>query len=362
MGEWSAPIRRRSPALLTAAFLTLATVAYSLHLLIFLRSRGAAASWLPELAEAAVHWIAWLILVPAVLAVARAVPVSGRPSAIAIHLLSSATLSSVQVGVRSALDRTLIHGQRTLEALKDGYVAMFGRTFVAGLLTYWAFVVGREALLRYRDQKEAAAVRDRQLAEAQLRALQNQMQPHFLFNALNGISSLMHEDVEAANRMLLELSTLLRAFLDENGSSETTVEREEELLRNYVAVEQARLGPRLRFTTNVNPAVRHALVPRLILQPLVENSIRHGVSPRREGGSVHVVIYGEGGELRIAVCDDGRGLPERWSESGIGLRNCRSRLEQLYGSRHRFELRNEESGGVTARIGIPLRFARSRHD
>ena len=360
MGESPAPVSHRSPALLTAAFLTLATLAYSLHLLIFLRSRGAAASWLPEVAEAAVHWMAWLVLVPAVLAVARAVPVTGRLSAIAIHLLGSAAFSSAQVAIRSALDRTLIHGQRTLEALKDGYIAMFGRTFVGGLLTYWAFVVGRQALLRYRDQKEAAAIRNRQLAEAQLRALQNQIQPHFLFNALNGISSLMHEDVEAANRMLLELSALLRAFLAENGSLETTVESEEELLRNYVAVEQARLGPRLRFSMKVDAAVRHAFVPRLILQPLVENSIRHGVSPRREGGSVHVVICSEGGELRIAVCDDGRGLPERWSESGIGLRNCRSRLEQLYGSRHHFELCNAESGGVTARIDIPLRFAAER--
>jgi two-component system LytT family sensor kinase len=351
--------RRRLQAVGAAVF-ALATIGYGLHLFVFLRSRGADTTLARELAESFVHWAAWLAFFPLVLALARRVPVTSHPSSWAIHLAAAPAFSCAQIALRSAADQTLIHGRWSVADLREGFIATFGRTFLGGVVTYGAFILARETALRYRDQKAEAAVRERLLAETQLVALQNQLHPHFLFNTLNSIASLMHEDVEAANRMLVDLSTLLRALLDENGAPETTVERELALLGTYVAIEQARLADRLRFRVESDPAVSRALLPSLILQPLVENSIRHGITPLREGGSVEVTIRAAGERLCISIRDNGRGLPARWSESGIGIRNCRARLERLYGASHRFELSNAETGGAVVRIEIPLRFPEVR--
>jgi two-component system LytT family sensor kinase len=353
------PDRRRLQALGAAVF-SLATIGYGLHLFVFLRSRGVNTTVVRELAESFVHWAAWLALFPLILALARRVPVTSRPSSWAIHLVAAPAFSCAQIALRSAADQTLIHGRWSVAALQDGFVATFGRTFLGGVVTYGAFILARETALRYRDQKAEAAVRERLLAETQLMALQNQLHPHFLFNTLNSIASLMHENVDAANRMLVDLSTLLRALLEENGTAETTVERELALLDSYVAIEQARLADRLRFRVDSDPAVSQALLPNLILQPLVENSIRHGITPLREGGCIDVTIRARGERLCISIRDTGHGLPARWSESGIGIRNCRTRLERLYGTSHRFELTNAKTGGAVVGIEIPLRIAQVR--
>lgn len=345
----------RSTLLPAAAALVFVTLAYSLHLFVFLRLRGAETTWIHELGESAVHWAAWLVLAPAVLALARRVRLTPRPAAIAAHAIGGAAVVLLQILIRATLDQTLLHGQWTVAAVEDGFVATFGRTFFGGLATYGAFVIGRETLIRIREQREEAAVRERELAVAQLAVLQNQLEPHFLFNALNGVSSLMHQDVAAANRMLLHLSSLLRALLEENGSPEITVARESELLRDYVAVEEARLAERLRFEISIEPAVQQALIPRLLLQPLVENSIRHAISPRREGGSVAVIVRASGSRLRISVRDDGPGLAAVSPAQGIGLRNTRARLERLYGDDHRFAI--DGTHGTAIEIEIPLRLA-----
>ena len=346
--------RFREQALLGFILFAFATVVYSVHLLIFHRLHGSADSWLTELTESAVHWAAWLVVLPAILWTARRVPLRLEVFALSSHAVASIAVTIVQIAIRAAMDQTLIHHERTLAALEDGFVATFARTFFGGLISYWGFIIVRAAILHERDQREAAAIRDRQLAIAQLAVLQNQLQPHFLFNALNGIASLMHQDVPAANRMLLRLSSLLRALLDENGAPEISLAREQELLCDYVAVEQARLAERLRFRLEIAPEMRRAVLPRLLLQPLVENAIRHGISPRREGGAVDVMVAPAGAQLRIEVRNDGR-LGPADSGSGVGLRNCRSRLEQLYGNNYTFRLDEDGAGRVCATVELPLR-------
>ncbi|MBV8520239.1 MAG: histidine kinase [Acidobacteria bacterium] len=354
------PRRRGGPsATLIATIFAAATVLYAVHLVVFLHSRGDRAPWLTELAESTAHWAPWLLLLAPVFALAQRFRL-GRASSYAVHVPAAVAVALIQIVVRATLDQPLIHGQWTLAAVAEGISSLIGRTFFANVITYFALVIVHEVTVRERAQREAAAERERQLGEARLLALQNQMQPHFLFNALNGISALMHQDVDAAHRMLLGLANLLRAFLDDSGAAETTVAREEELLRDYLAVEQARLGERLRVDIDIDAVVRRALVPRFILQPLVENAIRHGIAAARGGGSVHVSVAPHGERLAIRVEDDGRGLRDEPRRGGIGIRNTVARLEHLYGDAYAFELRNREPSGVVARIEVPLHFAKER--
>ena len=193
-----------------------------------------------------------------------------------------------------------------------------------------------------------------QLADARLQTLRTQLQPHFLFNALNTISVLMHEDVDAADRILLQLSALLRRSLDSTEAHEVTLGEEIGFLENYLAIEQARFGARLNYRIHAPDDVRDARVPNLILHPLVENALRHGLATRAGPGRVDVAAARHGDVLRLRVVDDGRALPAEMTER-VGLANTRARLRLLYGERHRFELRNSEAGGVIAEIELPWR-------
>lgn len=210
-----------------------------------------------------------------------------------------------------------------------------------------------------------AAARDRErmeakLAEAQLQSLRLQLHPHFLFNTLNIITALISSDPPAAERTVSELSELLRLTLRNAREQEVPLERELEMLEPYVAIQQIRFRDRLSVSIDVEPEVRRALVPYLVLQPLVENAIRHGVGPRASAGRVDVVARQVDGTLHLVVTDDGvgvaggRGAPSR---EGVGLRNTRDRLHHLYGSRHRFTAEGGVAGGFTVHIELPLRFA-----
>ena len=186
-----------------------------------------------------------------------------------------------------------------------------------------------------------------------------QLHPHFLFNALHTISELIHRDPHAADRMVARLGDLLRLALEREAAQEVPLRQELEFLQKYLEIERTRFHDRLTVEVNVEPQVLDARVPSMILQPLVENAIKHGVTPRPEAGRVEVSAERDGRVLRIAVRDDGVGLPEGWQSGGlregIGLRNTRRRLEQLYDGQQRFELRNRAGGGVEALLAIPFR-------
>ena len=222
------------------------------------------------------------------------------------------------------------------------------------VLTCWMlFAVrhGIEYYRRYRVRELAASRLQAKLAVAQLEVLKMQLQPHFLFNTLHAITALMYRDVEGADRMVTRLSDFLRLTLDSAGVQEVTLKREMEYLDKYLEIEQVRFGERLEVRRTVEPGTLDLLVPNLVLQPLVENAVRHGIAPRASGGRIDVIARESAGKLAIEVCDDGPGAAE--IREGVGISNTRARLEQLYGPAARLDLANAPGGGFRARLDIP---------
>jgi two-component system LytT family sensor kinase len=223
----------------------------------------------------------------------------------------------------------------------------------ATIVGIWHAIDYYQRLAERERQASELAVR---LAQARLQALRMQLHPHFLFNTLNGIAALNYEDPKAANRMLSRLSELLRMTLDEDGAQEVSLRKEVEFCRRYLELEEIRLGERLTVSLEIAPEALDAKVPSLLLQPLVENAIEHGIAPFAAPGRLSISAQKANGRLRLTVRDSGPGLsaiqpsgPPR----GIGLSNTRARLVQLYGDNHTFELRNTEEGGLEVHITLP---------
>jgi len=211
---------------------------------------------------------------------------------------------------------------------------------------------------RYREGELRASRLQTQLTQAQLEALKMQLQPHFLFNTLHSISALLHRDPDAADRMIARLGDFLRLTLENSGAQEVSLQKELEFLTCYLEIERVRFQDRLTTSIEVEPAALDAPVPNLILQPIVENALRHGIAQTRGPGRVEISAKRENGSLRIRVRDNGPGLaaitrPDDGLREGLGLSNTRARLEQLYGEAHRFELANDPHGGLTVTLEIP---------
>ena len=224
------------------------------------------------------------------------------------------------------------------------------------LMTY-LFLIGIAHALEYRRESERRALDsarlETRLIEAQLQSLQRQLQPHFLFNTMNAISGLMHIDVEAADRMMDRLGGLLRMALESSQVQEVPLKDELEMLQKYVDIEQVRFGPRLQVTVCIEPDALDAMVPNFLLQPLVENAVRHGVAPHMRQGRVHVEGRREGDRLVLSVTDSGDGVPPSHlteMNQGVGLTNTGARLEHLYGARHVFAFSNDHGFRVTIEI------------
>jgi LytS/YehU family sensor histidine kinase len=198
-----------------------------------------------------------------------------------------------------------------------------------------------------------------QLAQAQVQSLKLQLHPHFLFNTLNTITALIGQDPQGAERMVSGLSDLLRLSLRNASDQEVPLDRELEILEHYLNIQQIRFADRLSVRYDIDPQVRQAMVPNLLLQPLVENAIRHGIAPRAAPGTIVVAAHRVDDQLRILVEDDGVGPGGSTSGEGIGLRNTRARLERLYGPQHRLELTGGRDGGFAVRIEMPFRAAQA---
>jgi two-component system, LytTR family, sensor kinase len=238
------------------------------------------------------------------------------------------------------------------------FVDLFIKSFHPNLWIYWVILAVSHALEYYRKLSERelqTAELEKSLTQAKLRALQAQLNPHFLFNTLHTISALMHIDVEKADRMVAKLSDLLRYALDNTDDHEVALRDELNFLRRYLEIEQTRFGDRLTVTVDTPENTLNAQVPNLVLQPIVENAIRHGIEPHAKPGKIHLSARRENGELVLEVTDNGKGIPAHNRREGIGTSNTRLRLEQLYGNNHRFELTNRDEGGLLARIVIPFR-------
>jgi len=309
------------------------------------------------------YWYSWACLTPAVLWLARVFPFERDTwkSAFAVHLpgVFVATTAHIALTVASQMVIVWVAGQEQrswrLEAQR-----MFFNNFDWEMMTYWT-IVGLSHALRYHSEAQDRALRTSQLethlVEAQLQALQRQLQPHFLFNTLNTISALMHRDVDAADNMIAKLSDLLRISLQNVGVQEVPLKQELDFLAKYLEIEQTRFRDRLNVVFDVQPDTLDALVPNLVLQPLVENSIKHGIGPKPSPGTIVIRSQRTGSLIELEVRDNGVGLSAaRLTDfnRGVGLTNTRSRLQHLYGSSHRFEFRQPSGGGLSVVIAIPL--------
>lgn len=226
-------------------------------------------------------------------------------------------------------------------------------------LIYGAVLAGSFALTfydRYRTREVQLSQLEAQLTQAQLTALKMQLHPHFLFNTLHTIGILNHTNVEEANRVLVLLSDLLRLTLDATGQQEVPLKDELDFLERYIEIERARFPDRLQVEMDISSETLDAYVPNLILQPLVENAIRHGISKMTTAGRIRVQASHSNGQLMLAVIDNGPGMPsgDALPEEGVGLQNVQARLAQMYGSHHHFALQEAETGGVQVSVHFPF--------
>jgi LytS/YehU family sensor histidine kinase len=216
-----------------------------------------------------------------------------------------------------------------------------------------------ESQKRIRREEQQTIELRVELANAQLQALKMQLHPHFLFNTLNSISELMHHDLRAADEMIIRLSDFLRLTLDPAVTQEVTLEKELEFLNHYLEIEQVRFKDRLSVDMNIDPKTMQARVPYLVLQPLVENAIRHGIAPHSSVGKLVIESSRNNGMLRLEITDNGPGLPqgtkpESCFKKGLGLSNTRARLEKLYGTDFRLDLTSQETSGLTVTLELPF--------
>lgn len=235
--------------------------------------------------------------------------------------------------------------------------ALLRTSFLSNLLTAWMIVGVAHALLfarRERLRQQQHAELQSQLSQARFEALSARLDPHFLFNALHSISEVMHRDVAAADRMVVGLGGLLRQSIDGGSSQQSTLGEQVELIEDYLGIEQVRLGPRLHYSLDVDSSLCSAMVPPLLLQPLVENAIRHAIAVRTTPGSIQVTAKSHGKRLLIEVCDDGSGEATATPGHGVGLASMRARLQCLYGDDFRFEMQTSPGSGTRVLIDLPL--------
>jgi signal transduction histidine kinase len=277
---------------------------------------------------------------------------------LAVHVVAALVCGCV-VACLSALTAELIRRELPRPSITLNVLILF---FVAKLnnniFFYGAILAIGNSLNYYRQFREReliSAQLESKLAQTQLQVLKMQLQPHFLFNTLNAISALIHQDVELADRMIARLGDLLRATLDNASQQEVAFKNELDFIEPYLEIEKARLGTRLTVHLRIDPEVMDAQVPNLILQPLVENAIRHGIANRPGPGQIRIEAGRENGLLRLAIKDSGPGINGAPVAKGIGLANTRARLEKLYGSEHRLDLGNDPEGGFRVVITIPFR-------
>ena len=314
-------------------------------------------TWWRAMGVALADWYLWALLTPVVAWLARRFRIdrSRWIGSLAVHLPAS-VLFTVAKQAADVLSATAISG-----------VARGPFSFMkvhVSFLTYWAILgvtYSIEHYQKYRERELRAAHLETALARAQVQSLRMQLNPHFLFNTLNAVAALMREDVEAADVMIARLGDLLRVTLATADVHEVTLAREIELAQMYLDIQQARMGDRLTTRISSAPDVLEAAVPTLLLQPLVENAIRHGAAARPGPALIEVRASRSGDTLVIEVSDDGPGPPET-IRPGHGLQNTRTRLVAACGPSAHLELTRRPAGGALARVTMPIRLVAAAAD
>jgi two-component system, LytTR family, sensor kinase len=351
-------------ALLVAVVLTVLGVLFALPTL-------GTSEWHNEIRIYLAQFWVWGLLTPAIIAFDRRLPFSGRDlgKRVVVHLGVSLIFTEVYFYIFTAL--RVLMGIATWSSLAPS--AIFKPSVLGWQLWCWLIywvIAGAVQAYQYYERYMSSELRlerlEHNFAAARLNSLRMQLDPHFLFNALNTISSHVERDPKLTRRMIEHLGDLLRLSLETKDKQEIPLVEEMAFLEHYLAIQKIRFADQLRFEMQIDPEVRFALVPAFLIQPLVENAIRHGISRRAAGGTVIVKAAPVDGRLRVSVLDNGVGLPLDWSletSAGLGLSITRERIAGLHpNGASRFLIYNRETGGTAVEISLPLRANGNDHD
>ena len=354
------PYSSRKLFILIVSCATFLAVIYGARTLFASVARQQPIDWVRQFGFEFVYWYVWAALTPVVIWFARKFDPQRETTKtvlalIAFGLLIAPLQSVIEFSIAYSID--YLRGVPAADMLRRRQILLpaIGVETFGNFIIYALIVCGHYAYdyyQKYREREMRSVELEGRLAQAELQNLKMQLHPHFLFNTLHTISVLMMRDVNLANRMLIRLSDLLRITLDNTGSQMVPLKQELDFLRGYLEIEQTRFQDRLTVDIDVQPAALDAPVPNLILQPLVENAIRHGIATRPGAGTIQLRATTDGPVLRLQVRDDGPGLDGSFKK-GIGLTNTEARLRQLYGTQHSFDIRNSAAGGVEVTITIP---------
>lgn len=314
-------------------------------------------------------WLAWAPLTPAMVWLARRFSLIGSAwkSSVLVHLPAFLLLSVVHSAAGTVITLSVNPFDNmgaTPAAFWPRFLGRVQGSFGSDLLVYGGVIGICYALdyhRKYREREVAATRLEAQLAHAQLDSLRMQLHPHFLFNTLNGIVGLVRDNKNnAAVSMLVGLSDLLRHALEHSNRPEVELREELNFIKLYLNIQKTRFSDRLEIEYDIDPATTRAMVPNLILQPLTENALRHGIGRKAGAGVIGISSVAENGRLKLSVYDNGAGLPEDWQlngSSGIGLANTAARLQQHYNDDHQFDIRNRDGGGAEVVIVMPLKIS-----
>jgi two-component system LytT family sensor kinase len=326
-----------------------------------------AVTWMEAMTLGLMEWYWWAILTIPIFKLSTHLRFDRTHWArsLSVHIGAAVAVSVLHVALYNLAFRPLdVYFMQTeyplgMESWWDSYWLWLRSKFHVGMMAYAVIALISYAVTyyqRYKQEELRASELRAQLAGAQLEALKSQLHPHFLFNALHTVSSLMHDDIEAADRVVSRLGDLLRRSLQRVDRQTVPLKEEIDFAERYLEIERFRFSDRMTTDIRVQPAVRDASVPSLILQPLIENAVRHGIAGTREGGTVRVSAERDGETLRLEVANDLRGAQATASDQpgeGVGLRNTRERLQRLYGDRHQLAIENGAGTEFRVIIRIP---------
>jgi two-component system, LytTR family, sensor kinase len=329
-----------------------------------MRAEGMHHAWVRLFVALLISWLPWMLATPLALRLARRYPPSRwkRVSTWAVHLAACAGIGLVFSAWVAMWEEWL--NPWMLMPGPDPFLQLWRQKFLNGLLSYLILyslilLVGhmldsREKLARQRTE---TARLNEQLSKAQLNALRRQIEPHFLFNTLNAIAGLVREKrSDAAVSMIAGLSDFLRRVIEDSDRQQVPLAEELQFTQQYLDIQKVRFAERLQFGVDVPAELLPAQVPSLILQPMVENAVKHGIAKRVQGGAIRISASRSNGRLTLRVYNDGPGLPAGWEKNqpGIGIANVQTRLQSLYGDAFEMSVRNREPGGVEVSVSLPF--------
>jgi len=358
---------RRSRWALVLLGATLLGIFFATQNYIAMASVGQPVSWLRALAVALCDWYLWAAFTPLLVWLAGRLPWDRHnwPGRLGLHLLAGTLFTLSHLALFAVLAPRLGNFARTY-SYEYLFRAFFDLRFSSDFLTYWmilGLIHARNYYVQSRDRGVHASQLETRLSQARLELLKMRLHPHFLFNTLHAISTLTRRHPALAERMISRLGDLLRMTLENSETEEISLQQELEFLQGYLEIEQMRFQERLTVHLEIDPAALDASVPNMLLQPLVENAVRHGIARREAGGRIDVLARRVNGHLELSVADNGPGLAvpcEAAFRRGVGLSHTRARLRQLYGPAHFFVLGESAGGGLQVSLSIPYRPAVER--